>query len=1046
MLFCSLRYLLICFLSFLALPLFAQTGMTENTEKENFLIKYNITNNIYLNDILNRLAQSNGKALNTVELTISLEKYVRVALEGRAGINYETKIQLKPLEIKGETSYRGFDISNFLVPSVYSFEVQKDVGSTETVLKVFSNSPANDQGVFSTFVPFIESSAELSKIKIKLQKLSIGYDAKAKEHFDFITKLVDAYYEQKIGMTELRQKIQNLNFNDPSRLENNQRELVFLERQVQNLQRFSQDLDLNSYDPINFLGEYALLQQFLNDKKSALESVKQNAHEVYYQQAMTQLNNGNDNAATQLFQKAIQQKENFALAHFQLARIAYMNGDFEAAERKLDYTRRNTDVDYQAEGFINDLYSDLCSYHINKGGKEFRDLEFDKSMKEYERASEICEKIYGYRNCKEEIREKITQTASGKLEYIVMQVREEIFAENLSTASVMLGEAKDYLNQNKQNIPDYTILLEVYKEFFDGAMARAEAQKNKKQYKLALDDLSIAAQVCAQNMLQEKCDDRVLKMISVVKIAQYNEILDKASQSISSYDFKAAEQQLKAAKEFREGNEEEVKDVSRYSKLLQDCYTAQIALADKKIQSKNFQEATQILAEAESFDSQHEEVKAAPNLQNTIYAANEGQYNTLLATATQKRKTGQTQAAADALLAAEEFLQKNNSKLRSAKLNAVGNENTLIYEDLLLNAAKQVANKSFSDALKVLGQASQIKEVQIRDESNVRFQRTTFQAHSGLAKQAQSAQDYNTEIEHLNMAKNAVSGKITATDFGKLGNEARDGMVTAYDKLIQKEIPVLQAQAKQTNTLSLAMSKVRSILELGKKNGIQPSASTAKSFKETESQIQQKYCERVTADIETKKTLAENQMKAKQFDLALKTTDEALALCQANPDCPADQKALEKLRSEHLDAADYQTMLTQAIVACKQNALSDAFSRYEKADLFFTERQLKARFGLLHLQMPEWLAQNGTVEFMQFSAAELCRRDLKASLQILNLIAARSNNSYDLLRAGELIAAKEFNASVKSKDVLAKYPMPKGDASKKFAQGFKSKWKSMGGK
>ncbi|TAF33512.1 MAG: hypothetical protein EAZ57_10330 [Cytophagales bacterium] len=1041
-----MKFLSALVLSLCVLPLWAQTAMSENTDKETFLVKYNLANNTYLNDILNRLAQSNGKPLNTVELVISLEKYVRVALEGRAGISYEAKIQLKPLEVKGETSYRGFNISNFLVPTIYSFEAKKDVGTSESILKVFNNSPANDQGVFVTFIPFVEGEAELNKIKIKLQKLSIGYNAAAKEHFDFITGLIDTYYEQKIGMANLRTKLQNVSFADPAKLETNQRELVFLERQIQNLQRFSKDLDLNTYDPIGFQAEYAQLQQQLNDKKSSLESTKQNIHELYYQQGMTHLNNGQENAASQMFQKAIQQKENFALAHFQLARIAYMNGDFDAAERKLDYTRRNTEVDYQAESFINDLYSDIVAYHVNKGNKEFRDLEFDKSLKEYEKASQICEKIYGYRNCRNEIQEKVVQAASGKMEYLVMQVREEIFAQNLNTAATMIGEAKEFLSQNKQNIPDYSILIDAYKDLFGAALSRSEVLRNQKKYSDALNDLTIATQICAQNMLQEKCDDKVLAAISAVKTAQYNEFLEKGKQATTANDFIAAADHFKQAQAFREGNEEEIKDLGVYKKLLQELYNAHLSQASKLMQTKNFSKATQLIADADVLDKQYDEITPSPTYQDLQQTANEAQYNNYLENAAQKRKAGQTEAAAEQLLAANDFAQKNAQKIRQNKLNSLGTEPTLIYEDLLNMASKALSSKGYEDALKSIRLAQTLKDVQFRNESNVKCQRLSFQAHTGIAKQAQDVQDYAKEIECLSAAKNAVSGTITATDFTKLATQARDGMVQAYDKLIQKELPTMREMASKTATLEAAMRKTQSILQIGQQNGIQPSANTAREFKELEASIAKKYCERMEQELLAQVATSRKHIESKQFDLAVQNLDKALAQAKQNKDCAPNTKDIENLRAEHLDAADYQDIMTKALLSIKQNTHANTLGLYQKADLWFVERQLKTRFNLVHLPLPEWLAQNANAECMQFCAAEICRSDLKSTLQILNTLVNKTSNVYDLYRAGEQIAAKEFNKSLKAKDVLLKYVLPKGEAAKKFSQGFKAQWKSLGGK
>ncbi|PRY16230.1 hypothetical protein CLV24_10174 [Pontibacter ummariensis] len=618
----------------------AQTKLVfEETRPEAYLMRQvpNSGSQANLNNIINLLDQANvrakggGRPSRKPEFTLKFEQQARIA---DAGEQLQLKVQLAKLTVGGDVLYKGFDLSEVLLPEKMSYKVNLLQGQNK-VVKVYDRTATFRPGGMVLLEETIPDTAANQNYQLKIEEKQLVYTPEDVHRVQERLRLVEDYFAANAAIAGALQEAGRLMPDDIDRITLHDRKLYELEELYTHLKgnKFNEKLKLQQHDPQRLNDKLSQLQQVLQERRRAINFVLATLDQQFYNRGVSLLRNGNRSAAQAYFQKSVEVNPKFAPSHVQLAHVDFLSGYLQEAAGRLRDVLTRMRIDPETEEMAMGLAHDIYSSYISQGSSLTSRGDFHQALDAYADARELCSAIGGLRCSLPALNDGEGRAATGAFRAMVdrgsgLLSRNELReAERVAQDALRFQQEYDYVLHGAREASELLgqVKFQYYLQYIDQGQ-QALSQKN---YAEALHQFEAALELEQQYTFKP-----VQELPGLAKKAAKPVLLSKLSQGYEQ----AMQNQLTAARDIAAeatAMQEQYAllsdtEVLAKAKLLRDriftqeCINAQ-ASYDKHFQNaKNLVREKKYIAADQAYQAAISGAEALPSCNIATFTARDG--------------------------------------------------------------------------------------------------------------------------------------------------------------------------------------------------------------------------------------------------------------------------------------------------------------------------------------------------------------------------------------------------------------------------------------
>ncbi len=255
--------------------------------------------------------------------------------------------------------------------------------------------------------------------------------------------LAEAYPNEGQRAREVNTLLSQVNLENPEQLDT----VVFMLADVRKTLE-----QLSVYAPFSRWGDDPLRLQILQQKyqnlRETLDQINQDRYMIYYQQGQKALTEDRINDALTAFDKATAYNPDFLPPYQEMARLAYLSGDFDEAAYHLEYLWHHPDLEEDLQGQVRALFYDIYYFFQQSAGKEAAQLKFAEAIVFLDKAAQLCVRIPARNNCDADIKTRKDRIHDGAFEYLIANARQSMYEDQFARALRLIQDAKAYQLQN----------------------------------------------------------------------------------------------------------------------------------------------------------------------------------------------------------------------------------------------------------------------------------------------------------------------------------------------------------------------------------------------------------------------------------------------------------------------------------------------------------------------------------------------------------------------------------------------------------------------
>jgi len=472
-------------------------------------------NNRYDDELLDIVFSDGGDRLLTYQLGVT-SKVTRK--DDRILITIDNN----DFKLGDEHKYKGFDISQTLVPAQFDAEIVL-VGKNDKEIRRWTveNEPFEQGRNMVTY--YCDEDVETG-CALRIVYVNLHFSKTDVRNADDFVSLIDDYFNTDARLKMMEKELDVIR-TDTIELLND-----FYQQTIDNVAifnkiksaQYSSKLDLQNYDPVELMAQVSRMEQKNREVKKKLEYSLNHMHETYYNKGMDWLNWGKGDKAETMFNNSINAKSNYAPPHYQLALMDFADAKYYAvldtcvriiADMNPDSDNRYNTIKL-AERVIY-IFLDTVSQCIDKQDVEggFRMLSVCK---------DYCKRIKGIRNFEEfdNLSEKLYGTIHAKL---IVQARQFYTDNNLKLSLQYADSAvqlrSEYPTFDIDATEEGKLLNDLYAAWI--AFGKKVSAQNPEE---ALNAFDVATSICRKYSAVE-CTPELEKLAFSSRTHKYTQML-----------------------------------------------------------------------------------------------------------------------------------------------------------------------------------------------------------------------------------------------------------------------------------------------------------------------------------------------------------------------------------------------------------------------------------------------------------------------------------------------------------------------------------------
>lgn len=481
-----------------------------------FITEYRFEQKVTISDggnsnasaIINILAEGNGKSPRSTFFHFSFGQVLKVITREP---KFVYQVTSEVMRLSGDINYRGFDMSDYLLPLEVKFALrqkaksglfwdrplQAAIDSGKIGLCTYNDADSSASKFFNfDLINFNFKFGPTTLLQQKVQQIN--------DYYASITALDKAF-----GLTQTINPFTYENFR------NNQRNIMEVENVLRAVFEANHEsaLPLTANDPGKLLEKRTILSNLIQIKRTEFNQVLSNLHFTFLERAMGFIRTKNLDRAREYLHWALEVNPMFTPALFQLAFIDYREGNLHEAVCKADDILYNMPLDPETKRNTIDLLQEIYAVYIEKGQSAYAKRAYGKAIDEYESARIICEKYAGVA-CNEDLQQGMSQAKNGIYNDYLNDARELVIMNEFSQAEIITQTALHYQDNNKKYIPSGTeaaqLIMAIRQKKYDYTINSAIRLTDQKMHDAALEKLAEADSLAELHHLNPSKDFRTL--------------------------------------------------------------------------------------------------------------------------------------------------------------------------------------------------------------------------------------------------------------------------------------------------------------------------------------------------------------------------------------------------------------------------------------------------------------------------------------------------------------------------------------------------------
>lgn len=396
---------------------------------------------------------------------------------GKKSQQYTHEMVLRVDKLPGKLVRDGLNLSTVMLPTHISFEVKKG-GNV-----LFPAAPQRwENGMYRQ--RFLLSDTANGNWEVSPVIFSYDEDL-LEDRWKTLKALTENYPKEADRARKVNQMLNSINLEDPQQLDTVIFILADIEKQLDTLNQYT-PLTQWRTDPMQFetlQDRYTMLRQTLSE-------ISQDRYLMYYQQGRDALTEDRTNDALTAFDKATAYNPDFLPPYQEMARIAYLKGDFEEAAFHLEYLWNHPNLENDLRRQARALFYDIYYFFQQSAQNEAAKLRFSAAIDFLNKAEELCLRIPARPNCQSDIKSRIQQVRDSEFEYLIGNARQAMYEDQFAKALRLLQQAKGY----QMSYPDMVsrnknYFNETAQEMYELCISRAAEVRKEKSAGEAIDYL-----------------------------------------------------------------------------------------------------------------------------------------------------------------------------------------------------------------------------------------------------------------------------------------------------------------------------------------------------------------------------------------------------------------------------------------------------------------------------------------------------------------------------------------------------------------------------
>ncbi|MBR5166658.1 MAG: hypothetical protein IKW86_01165 [Salinivirgaceae bacterium] len=452
-------------------------------------------------------------------------------------------------KISEEYKYKGFDISQVLVPSQFSAELVLLSKQDKEIRRWAVEKESFEQ--HRNMVTYYCDEEAGDGCSLRIASFSLHFtkaDVRAAD--DFIS-LIDNYFNTDARLKMMESELAAIRIDSIELLEDYHRmttDNAEIFSKIKSAQ-YSTRLDLANYDPLELMKQVSRMDQKNREAKKSIEYAINHMYETYYNKGMDYLNWGKGDKAETMFRNSINVKSNYAPPHYQLALMDFDDAKYytvlDTCVRIISDMNPDSDTRYGtiklAERIIY-IFLDTVSMCIEK-------QDVDGGFKMLSTCKNYCKKIKGIRNFEEF--DKLSAQLYGTIHAKLIAQAQQFYAdknlkESLTYADSAANLRAEYPTFDIDATAESKLLNDLYSAWI--AYGKKVSMENPEEALYAFD---VATSICRRHAAVT-CTSELEKLAFDSRTHKYTQMLTEVRELLEDNIADTALVMLDDAEKYRQ--------------------------------------------------------------------------------------------------------------------------------------------------------------------------------------------------------------------------------------------------------------------------------------------------------------------------------------------------------------------------------------------------------------------------------------------------------------------------------------------------------------
>lgn len=459
---------------FFVLFINAQTPIIfESSKTQSYLLNY--TNGggekqRYINEMIQIISSYMHKSVYKTRITFSCDENVKITK-----VNHKLSILVSydNIRISGDNFYKGFDISDELIPSEYDFDaILSRKNGVELKKYSFSEnhfSPRNNETAYN-----YTDTLQNAEYKFIINERNFIFNRNSLHKFISKTTIIDKYYQADNELNLYFNELQNINTNNFEQVEQVQQIINNLITRFSNIEHaeFWTVLNIHIIDPVNLKAKMQAVRKNIDEKQNNINYTRSIIHSLYFEKGLDEYKNNRRNLARNDFSQALVYSPQYPQPQYYLSLMSYEDNNVNEAMTRLISLFSLSNVDRETWEQAVNLAKYVESAKIKETQKQISQNYFQEALLSLDKISSFCKNIRDY-YCNDSINILRANCHNNIYQKLIFDAQSDYQVERYNDAIIKIDKALNYqsqfagfVNSNNQAIlvkqqikADYYLLL-----------------------------------------------------------------------------------------------------------------------------------------------------------------------------------------------------------------------------------------------------------------------------------------------------------------------------------------------------------------------------------------------------------------------------------------------------------------------------------------------------------------------------------------------------------------------------------------------------------